>query len=226
MTEKIEKFIEELRDWPTGNLFNPWWQHDAEHDDYSNSAEIRRHQLKFYLSERLEKTRLLLVGEALGYQGGHFSGIAMTSERMLLGHLSHRGLKPEHVFTGMQPSRTSREDLKKDGFVEPTATIVWGHMLEASHDPYSFLIWNALPWHPYQPGKGMLSNRTPNDSELAAGHRHLLSLIKIMKPEKIVAVGEKAAAQLLTLKIDHFKVRHPANGGATKFRTQIDEILK
>lgn len=225
MSNSVDTFIEGLRECPTGNLFNPWWQNDTENDDYSNSAEIRRHQLKFYLSERLEKTRLLLVGEALGYQGGHFTGIAMTSERMLLGHLASKGLRPEHVFTAMQPSRTSRADVKKDGFVEPTATIVWGHMLEASHDPYSFVIWNALPWHPYQPGKGMLSNRTPQDSELAAGHKHLIALIELMQPQKIVAVGEKAAAQLALLKIEHFKVRHPANGGATKFRSQITEIL-
>lgn len=225
MSNSVDTFIEGLRECPKGHLFNPWWQHDCENDDYSNSAEIRRHQLKFYLSERLEKTRLLLVGEALGYQGGHFTGIAMTSERMLLGHLAAKGLRPEHVFTAMQPSRTSREDIKKDGFVEPTATIVWGHMLEASHDPYSFVIWNALPWHPYQPGKGMLSNRTPQDSELAAGHKHLTALIELMQPQKIVAVGEKAAAQLALLNIEHFKVRHPANGGATKFRSQITEIL-
>ncbi|MDD2998735.1 MAG: uracil-DNA glycosylase [Erysipelotrichia bacterium] len=223
--KSVDSFIESLRDTPEGCLFNPWWQHDDVHDDYNNSAEIRRHQLKFYLTERLGKTAFLLVGEALGYQGGHFSGIAMTSERMLLGHLRKKGITPEQVFTAITPTRTSREDVRADGFSEPTATIVWEHLLAAGINSYSFAIWNALPWHPYNQTKGMLSNRTPLDSEMAAGHKCLLDLIELLKPRKIVAVGEKAAAQLNALNINHSKVRHPANGGAVKFREQFSALL-
>jgi len=165
----VDSFIASLRNAPEGNIFNPWWQRDEQHDDYSNSPEIRRNHLKFYLQERLGRCRYLLVGEALGYQGGHFSGIAMTSERMLLGQLRNKGIEPEHIFTTIGPMRTSREDVRKDGFSEPTATIVWGHLLSAGIDPYTFTIWNALPWHPYHAGKGMLSNRTPVDREFEAG---------------------------------------------------------
>lgn len=221
----IDEFIESLRETPGGNLFNPWWQNDPENDDYTNASEIRRHQLKFYLEERLGRVRFLLIGEALGYQGGHFSGIAMTSERMLLGHHRHKGILPEHIFTSMMPSRTSREDIRKDGFNEPTATIVWSHLLGAGLDPYEFAIWNALPWHPWHKSKGLLSNRTPADSEFAAGHKRLLDLIDILKPQQLVAVGEKAAIQLATLQLDFVKVRHPANGGAVKFREQFSALI-
>lgn len=223
--KNAERFIESLRQAPTGNIFNPWWQPDEIHDDYSNSAEIRRHQLKAYLRERWGKCRYLLVGEALGYQGGHFSGIAMTSERMLLGHLTAKGIHPDHIFTGMEPSRTSRADIRKDGFTEPTATIVWGHLLGAGIDPYTFTIWNALPWHPYHADKGMLSNRTPTDSEFAAGLKCLERLLELMQPEKIVAVGKKASAQLEKLQIKFHEVRHPANGGAGKFREQFSALM-
>lgn len=224
MNKTVEKFIETLRNSPEGPVFNPWWQNDPENDDYSNAAEIRRHQLEWYLSERLGRKPYLLLGEALGYQGGHFSGIAMTSERLLLGHLKKRGIKPEHVFIGLEPTRTSRESIRKDGFSEPTATIVWSHLLELGIDPFDFVIWNAFPWHPYNPAKGMLSNRTPTPLEFKPGLDILKNLIEIMQPEKIVAVGEKASLLLQDAGLAHAKVRHPANGGAGKFRDQFSAL--
>jgi hypothetical protein len=221
----IVKFIESLRKAPAGNVFNPWWQIDEENDDYTNAPEIRRHQLKYYLTERLHRRPYLLIGEAMGYQGGHFSGIAMTSERILLGKMLKKGINPDHVFTTLQPCRTSRETIRKDGFSEPTATIVWGHLLELGLDPYDFAIWNAFPWHPFKPEKGILSNRTPTPQEFIPGHKCLRNIIEIMQPRKIVAVGEKAALQLSELGIEHFKVRHPANGGAGKFRDQFSRLI-
>lgn len=222
----MDDFIDLLRDTPTDNVFNPWWQNDLENDDYSNSYEIRQHQLKTYLSERIDKVKILLVGEALGYQGGHFSGIAMTSERMLLGYLSHKGILPEHVFKNMMPCRTSKCEIKKDGFNEPTATVVWQHLLNSGISPYTFLIWNAFPWHPYSDAKGLLSNRTPSEFELSAGLPILLKIIDMFSPQKIIAVGEKASLCLTKAGIEHNKVRHPANGGVTKFKDQISLHLK
>lgn len=208
-----------------GPLFNPWWENDPENDDFSNSYEIRQHQLQAYLEERLGKAHILLVGEAMGYQGGHFSGIAMTSERILLGKMVKKGIKPEHVFTGLMPSRTSKEEIRPDGFNEPTATIVWEHLLASGLNPYSFVIWNSLPWHPYDPAKGMLSNRTPKDPELAAGRKILKAVIDMVQPATIIAVGEKAGLQMEEMNLPYKKVRHPANGGAKLFRQQISDIL-
>lgn len=225
MNKTIEKFIETLRRAPSGAVFNPWWQSDPENDDYTNAPEIRRHQLEWYLSERLERKPYMLLGEALGYQGGHFTGIAMTSERLLLGHLRRRGLKPEQVFIGLDPTRTSRESVRKDGFSEPTATIVWSHLLELGIDPFDFVIWNAFPWHPFNPKKGMLSNRTPTPAEVKSGLNILNNFIEIMGPRRIVAVGEKASILLTEAGLDHAKVRHPANGGAGKFRDQFAALI-
>jgi len=225
MNKTIEKFIETLRQAPSGAVFNPWWQSDPENDDYTNAPEIRRHQLEWYLSERLERKPYMLLGEALGYQGGHFTGIAMTSERLLLGHLRRRGLKPEQVFIGLDPTRTSRESVRKDGFSEPTATIVWSHLLELGIDPFDFVIWNAFPWHPFNPKKGMLSNRTPTPAEVKSGLNILNNFIEIMGPRRIVAVGEKASILLTEAGLDHAKVRHPANGGAGKFRDQFAALI-
>jgi len=76
-----------------GAVFNPWHHRDPQHDAAAGAPVIRREQLASYMAER-QKATVILLAEALGYQGGHFSGIAMTSERLLLGHLRHKGLRP------------------------------------------------------------------------------------------------------------------------------------
>src|SRR5215469_18410028 len=121
--DSIKNFIRMLRQSPSGAVFNPWWQVDEENDTSPGSREIRRKHLTLYLRERLRKARLVIVGEALGYRGGHFSGIPMTSERMLL-------CTERHVVAGIKPRRTSKPGVCPNGFSEPTATIVWGALLK------------------------------------------------------------------------------------------------
>src|SRR2546421_6885575 len=82
--KQLDKFLRLLKASPSGAVFNPWWQTDEENDIGRIAPIIRRQQLRAYLQERLERAKLVVIGEALGYRGGHFSGIPMTSERMLL----------------------------------------------------------------------------------------------------------------------------------------------
>ena len=96
--QSVERFIGLLKKSPSGAVFNPWWQIDQENDISRNAPDIRRRQLRAYLRERLGTARLAIVGEALGYRGGHFSGIPMTSERILLGKKKDAGIEPEQVF--------------------------------------------------------------------------------------------------------------------------------
>lgn len=221
-----EHFVNDLAAYRAPGVFNPWGESDPQHDRCDRGPQIRRSQLQQYLAERIGRAKLLLVAEAIGYQGGHFSGIPMTSERLLLGGLAGKGIFPEHVFTGRRPQRTSLEQVRRDGFTEPTATIVWGFFAENGHDPRSFVLWNAFPWHPFKPEGGLLSNRTPSDDELADGHRMLQRMIALGGFAQIVAVGKKSAAQLTSLGIPATEVRHPANGGAGLFRRQMSELMK
>ncbi len=223
----VVRFIRKLKDGPSrGDVFNPWWQSDPVNDRDSHGPAIRRAQLGQYLTERLGRARWLLVGEALGYQGGHFSGMAMTSERILLGHLAKKGVRPDHVFAGLEPRRTSREAIKPNGFSENTATIVWSEIVGLGLNPREIVIWNAFPWHPYKKTAGFLSNRAPSDTEVAEGGPVLDALIALMKIEDILAVGNKAAAQLARLGREVEKVRQPACGGAPEFRRQFAAWIK
>jgi len=220
----ISKFVESLKRTPRG-LFNPWYHQDKKNDLVPNAPDIRRKQLVTYLTERQHSAKYLFIAEALGYQGGHFTGIAMTSERILLGFQEEKyGVKPEHVFKTEQPNRTSRPDLVEKGMSEPTATIMWGALTDLGIDPYEVVLWNAVPWHPYNSEKGLLSNRTPLAGEMEAGLGHLKKIISLFNKPQIVAVGRKCEQSLSELGIDYIGVRHPANGGAPKFRRQLAEM--
>lgn len=221
----IPNFIQSLKKTPKG-LFNPWYHQDKEHDLIPDAPEIRRRQLELYLTQRRHRAKYLFIAEALGYQGGHFTGIAMTSERILLGHQEEKyGVKPEHVFQGERPLRTSRPDINEMGMSEPTATIMWGALTDLGIDPYDVVLWNSVPWHPYHPKKGLLSNRTPLTGEMEAGLKHLRTFISLFDDVRVVAVGRKCEQSLTELGIDHTSVRHPANGGAPKFRRQVRELV-
>ena len=220
-----ESFVADLSDYRSPAVFNPWGESDQLHDCDSCGPEIRRRQLEKYLAERIGTAKILLLAEAIGYQGGHFSGIPMTSERLLLDGLRHKNLGPELVFSGLKPQRTSRAELRPQGFTEPTATIVWGFLVDNDIDPCSVVLWNAFPWHPFQPKKGLLSNRTPTDEELAAGHQVVHRMLALGRFNQVVAVGEKSFKQLEGLGIPATKVRHPANGGAGKFRAQMLALM-
>jgi len=87
------------------------------------------------------------------------------------------------------------------------------------------VLWNAFPWHSFDPHRGMLSNRTPNESERAAGLLVLKGFLKLFPCKQVVALGKIAAAQLEELGVDAHYVRHPASGGAKLFRQQIAKIV-
>jgi len=218
-TDPIEQFIRLLKQSPTSAVFNPWWQIDAENDISPRCPAIRRKHLTVYFRERLGKTRLAIVGEALGYRGGHFSGIPMTSERMLL-------QRQQQVAAGIKPRRTSKPSVRLDGFSEPTATIVWGALLKIGVLPGEFVLWNAFPWHSFDPHRGLLSNRMPNKSEQLSGRPLLKTFLELFPCDTIVALGKIAAAQLEQLGVNAQCVRHPASGGAKLFRRQIDRIVR
>jgi hypothetical protein len=242
--ESIEKFVRSLKQSPSGAVFNPWWQIDKQNDVGRNAPEIRRKQLTAYLRKRLGGVKLVVIGEALGYRGGHFSGIPMTSERILLGKKTdvvaalyeRRNLDgrvrdggqrpPLQIIGSIKATRTSKREQCPDGFSEPTATIVWSSLLRLGVKPEEFVLWNAFPWHSFDPRRGMLSNRLPTKKERCAGLSVLKAFLNLFPCKEIIALGNIAAAQLKELNVECQRVRHPASGGAKLFREQIGKIAK
>jgi hypothetical protein len=241
--KQIDEFLRLLRKSPSGAVFNPWWEVDEQNDIGRTAPTIRRNQLRAYLEKRLRKANVAVIGEAVGYRGGHFSGIPMTSERLLLqkhtdvvvalcdrrnvhGRVRNSGQRPPlQIIAGIKPRRTSKPEKCRDGFSEPTATIVWGTLLRLGIKPEEFVLWNAFPWHSFDSRRGMLSNRMPNKSERAAGLTVLKAFLELFSCDQVVALGKIAAAQLEELNVNAHCIRHPASGGAKLFRQQIATIV-
>jgi hypothetical protein len=228
MNPSAVAFVESLQALPRlSAVFNPWRDVDPEHDIGAQSPEIRAEQLAQYLSERLGRAKVVLCAEALGYQGGHFSGIAMTSERILLGHMGPKGVAADNVITG-GGRRTSRVTPKTPelGANEPTATIVWGALRKAGVDTRDVVLWNAFAAHPMK-GEGLwLTNRKPTPQELAVGRPLLERFLELFPDASTVAVGLVSWDILVGMGVKVAgKVRHPANGGATQFRQGVARLL-
>jgi uracil-DNA glycosylase len=166
-----------------------------------DAPALRRGNATAYLDARAACAPLLLVGEAMGYAGGRFTGIAFTAERTL------RAWGAPYAVTSV----------RSEGWAEQSGTIVHG-ALESLGLTATTVLWNVVPAHPHRPGEP-LSNRTPAVGELRAGAEVLGELIDRLRPRAVVAVGRSAERALAWLGIAcEACLRHPANGGATAFR--------
>lgn len=206
-TAKIEAFLEALYSAPTAGMphvFDPW--NAISSDDIAPAAiEGRRERLRLHLSA--PAPRLLLVGEAPGYQGTRITGCPFTSEALLL----EDGVPRLGKLHGRLTSR-------RLPWREPSSTIVWRALREQGLMDHTVL-WGAFPWHPH--GATPLSNRAPNEAEKAMGAALLQQLMAALPGVTVVAVGNVAADSLRKLGVHADKIRHPSNGGATMFRAGL-----
>jgi uracil-DNA glycosylase len=179
-------------------LINPYACFDP-NLDRPGGAAIRAATLLAYLEGR-SMPALVLVGEAAGYQGCRFSGIAFTSERDL----------PTFRWTSTKP----------EGWKEPSATIVHGALKELGLEDRTIL-WNVVPFHPA--GRVPLSNRTPRAAERRAGTEWLRRILAITQPGVVAAIGRVAEAALGP---GTPCLRHPARGGARRFRNGLGQLAR
>lgn len=225
----LKNFIQALSSFSSSNVYNPWRDFDGIYDIGEEAPKIRCTQLENYLELRVPHAKYIFVGEALGFQGGHFSGIAMTSERILLDNHKNKNIQPSLVIN-CQARRTSnpkhigiKKTQSKTGYNEPTATIVWESIIDNKKSPTDVILWNIFPFHPHK--TDLLTNRTPSDSELGEGIRYLNMLRGLVQNAKIITIGLKSHDTLSYFGINHYSVPHPANGGANDYRKQIAKLL-
>jgi hypothetical protein len=196
----IEALLGELATVTIGATFNQF--RDAGPDDVPDAPAIRLANLRHYLEKR-HAADVIAVGEAAGYQGMRWSGIAFTSEFDLLRW-------------GDPYRRSSR---RPRPWKEPSGTIVHG-LLEELGAEARVILWNTVPTHPHFPGKP-LSNRRPTREEINAGRVLVERLADTVHPRILIGIGRIACAALPEAQY----VRHPAQSGATAFRLGMRAVL-
>ena len=149
------------------------------------------------------------IGRDLGYRGGRRTGLAFTDDVHVKAHAKRWSLSLQRPTKG-------------EVVAERTATIVWRVL--SSVDATVFL-WNVFPLHPHEP-ENPFSNRPHNSRERETGEEILAQLVQLLRPSKLVAVGNDAerTAHRVARKEMVKKVQHPSYGGQPTFLRQMAQL--
>lgn len=191
------------------DTFNPYVNCCATHDK-SDAAKTRSLALLNMLNVAIEcKIDSLWVGRDLGYRGGRRTGLALTDDIHIATHASRWGIIAERPTTGLP-------------IAERTAAVIW-NALEYITVP--IFLWNVFPLHPHEPDDPF-TNRAHNSRERRAGEEILSELIALLRPVRLIAIGNDAAKSLRNIAADKdvVQVRHPSYGGQTEFLAQVHSL--
>ena len=202
----INEFVGMLADLRLPAVFNPYSDTCAVWD-LPDAPARRRANLEAFLNAALEtQVSTLWVGRDLGYRGGRRTGIALTDEPNMSKLIEAYG------------SRLRFHRATKGPVVaERTASVVWDLIRQMDKPVFT---WNVFPLHPHPAGDQM-GNRCHTVAERTLTAPVLRALIDLLKPTRVVAIGNDASVGLRSLGIPCAKVRHPSYGGITDFRNGI-----
>ncbi|KEQ55315.1 uracil-DNA glycosylase [Sphingobium chlorophenolicum] len=205
------RFVSQLGALQFANAFNPYSDRCAVHD--LTDAPVQRAGLLTEILEAAADAELdaLWVGRDLGFRGGRRTGMALTDDVHFQDHLSRWGIIRSRPTIGQAVS-------------ERTATIIWD-LLRSIDTP--IFLWNVFPLHPHEQ-QNQFTNRAHNAKERKAGMDILDQLIRMLRPKRLVAVGNDAEKVLkqLSKPSDVLKVRHPSYGGQAEFSNKIRELYR
>ncbi|MDE2925443.1 MAG: uracil-DNA glycosylase [Acidobacteriota bacterium] len=203
------QFVEALRELSLENTFNPYSERCVRYDR-DDAPQLRCTTLHSILEAAAKRdVDFLWIGRDPGHRGGRRTGLAFTDDVHLHEHAERWGLSVRRPTRGEKVS-------------EQTATVIWRAL---SRIESSVFLWNVFPLHPHRPGNPF-SNRPHTADERRIGEEFLDELIRLLRPRRLVAIGNDAAktARRLVDRRTIIQVRHPSHGGQTKFLTQIDGL--
>lgn len=203
---KPREFVSSIQDIRFENVFNPYADRCDVHD--VEDAPNRRAKALLGMLEAASHSEIdaLWIGRDLGYRGGRRTGLALTDDVHLGIHATRWNVSVERATAGTMVA-------------ERTAAVIWSML--ATVTAHVFL-WNVFPFHPHEPDDPF-TNRAHSSRERATGEAILDELILILRPRRLVCIGNDAAKTAFRLGglAEVVQVRHPSYGGQRDFLSQI-----
>ena len=203
-------FVRALRNIRFEHTFNPYADTCAIHD--RTEAPRARTRLLLTLLEAAVQVQVdaIWIGRDLGYRGGRRTGLALTDDVHMEAHGARWGI-------------AATRPTKGEAVAERTAAVIW-RILSQIETP--IFLWNVFPLHPHEP-EDPFTNRSHNSKEAEAGEELLFELVFLLKPRRLIAIGNDAAHTANRLAgngQDVVQVRHPSYGGQTEFLSQMHKL--
>lgn len=149
------------------------------------------------------------VGRDLGYRGGRRTGWALTDDIHIARHAERWKLIAERPTIGA-------------AVAERTAAVIWSILNQIELNVF---LWNVFPLHPHYQNEPF-TNRQHNAKERKVGEEILNMLFCLLRPARIIAIGNDAAAsaKYVSSGVPVICVRHPSYGGQGQFISQVSEL--
>jgi hypothetical protein len=191
------------------NVFNPYVDTCSEGCDVADAPQ-RRSRALLALLDSAAKTEIdsFWIGRDLGHGGGRRTGVALTDDVHIPAHELRWNISVERATIGPLVS-------------ELTACAVWGMLAQIRANIF---LWNVFPFHSHERDRPFSNRDHSAKIERPAGLEIMEQLIRMLKPRRIIALGDDAERGVKKLKKDFQKVRHPSFGGQKVFADQIGHL--
>lgn len=207
----IHPFVTAVASLHFENAFNPYSDRCELYD--RKGAPQRRARALSAIVEKAADMAIdaVWIGRDLGYRGGRRTGLALTDDIHVARHAQRWNVRAERQTMG-------------EAVAERTAAVIWG-MLDQIDRPV--FLWNVFPLHPHEVGLPF-TNRQHNAKERRAGEEILSLLLSLLRPRRVLAVGNDAfaAATRVAGQCSVTLVRHPSYGGQRQFERQVAELYQ
>lgn len=174
---KVHPFASEVASLRFPSTFNPYSDKCLVHD--LPDAPCRRVEALSAIVRQAEKLSVdaIWIGRDLGYRGGRRTGMALTDDLHIEHHARRWNIVAARPTIGV-------------AVAERTAAVIWS-MLDRIDE--RVFLWNVFPLHPHEENDPF-TNRLHNRLERTAGEAILTTLVALVRPRRIIAIGNDAAA--------------------------------